>query len=370
MARWQRRSVTVKAPALGALTVGNFNLNLDNGLFYGYFPRSKANADVSQNWEYAEADAWNGAMYDADIGTGIHGCVFIHRRMSETVYGIKCITGITDNIQVVSAGSRLMASAAGTARPDSVYYGDAGMTFADSHWNAGAFTGVASRNASSIPLFLYAKNFIAGGEYDASYARIPGGLSAPRSALKYRFSGKTHQPDSSDADAQLLSLACKLPVCRWVRSSCGASYYYSLGSAAAEGYAGISGNAWFDYALRYTYEPSFGDAAEYHTVTASFSRRLVQWLQCAVFGRCTMESSRYQSVFVRSTFGVVPYSSMEVAPYVTFFMANDNNREVSCGVTQTLRLFEKTWSEVKIEVPLTRQNQDQWVLDAKANFYL
>jgi hypothetical protein len=61
---------------------------------------------------------------------------------------------------------------------------------------------------------------------------------------------------------------------------------------------------------------------------------------------------------------------MEVAPYVTFFMANDNNREVSCGVTQTLRLFEKTWSEVKIEVPLTRQNQDQWVLDAKANFYL
>jgi len=35
-----------------------------------------------------------------------------------------------------------------------------------------------------------------------------------------------------------------------------------------------------------------------------------------------------------------------------------------------VKLFEKTWSEIKIEVPLTKQNQDQWVLDAKANFYL
>ncbi|MGB7567462.1 MAG: hypothetical protein WBM07_06370 [Chitinivibrionales bacterium] len=73
---------------------------------------------------------------------------------------------------------------------------------------------------------------------------------------------------------------------------------------------------------------------------------------------------------MRSTFSLVPSSSLEMAPFINVFTASNNSQEVSCGITQVLRLFEKTWSEVKIEVPLTKQNQDQWVLDAKAKFYL
>jgi hypothetical protein len=369
-ARWQRRSVFAQLPAAGTLTVGNFDLNFDNGLFYGYFPQSPADTDVLQNWQYAGSNTWNGAMFDADIGGRVHGCVFIHQRMSETVYGIKCIDGITDHINVIAAESRLKAKAAGGARADSVYYGDAGVTFIQGHWNTGVFAGVASHNTSAIPILLYVKNSSGIGEFDASYARIPAGVPAPRSALKYRFSKKTHQPDSIASDEQTINCSCRLPVFYGARSSCGVSYYYSLGAAAAEGYAGISGKTWIDYALRYTYKPSLGTAAEYHLVTASFSRQLWQGLRCSFFGRCTAESGQYQSVFMRTTFGIVPSSSMDLAPFVTIFASNDNNQKVSCGVTQVLRLFEKTWSEVKIEVPLTKKNQDQWVLDAKANFYL
>jgi hypothetical protein len=97
---------------------------------------------------------------------------------------------------------------------------------------------------------------------------------------------------------------------------------------------------------------------------------MMQWLRFSLYGRCTAASGAYQSVFVRSTFGILPSSSLEVAPFLTVFSANDNSREIFCGVTQMIKLFEKTWSELKIEVPLTKQNRDQWVLDAKANFYL
>ena len=369
-ARWQRRSLIARMPTMGTLTVGNFNVGLDNGLFTGYFPESRADTEVSQNWQYAGANAWNGVMYDSDIGDRVHGCMFIHRRLTETVYGIKCITKMSDHINCIAAGSHVMALAAGTARPDSAYYGDAGMTYNNGHWNAGAFAGAASQCISAVPLFLYAKNSSGSAGFNASYASIPAGLPSPRSALIHRFSEKNHQPDSCTGGAQILSLTCRLPVCYGARSMCGATYYYSPGSAAAEGYAGISGKAWLDYSVRYTFKASPEASDEYQTMTASFSRRMMQWLRFSLYGRCTAASGAYQSVFVRSTFGILPSSSLEVAPFLTVFSANDNNREIFCGVTQMVKLFEKTWSEIKIEVPLTKQNQDQWVLDAKANFYL
>jgi len=369
-ARWQRRSAIANLPSVGILTIGNFNLNLDNGLFYGYFPQSRTDTEVSQNWQYAGSDTWNGAMYDADVGDKVHGCMFIHQRMSETVYGIKCITEVTDHINVIAAGSHLITSAIGSARPDSVYYADVGTTLVNGHWNAGFFTGAASHNTAAIPVIVYAKNSSAAAEFDATYGRIPSGLPAPRSSLKHRFFEKTNQPDSIASDVQLMKIACSLPFYHGARSCYGASYYYSLGASAAEGYAGISGKAWLDYALRYTYRPSLRDTAEYHTLTASFSRHMVQWLRCGLYARCTAESGRYQSIFMRSTFSIVPSSSLEMAPFINVFTASNNSQEVSCGITQVLRLFEKTWSEVKIEVPLTKQNLDQWVLDAKAKFYL
>jgi hypothetical protein len=223
-ARWQKRSAYVNLPAAGTFTVGNFNLNLDNGLFTGYFPESRADTDVAQNWQYAGSNAWNGVMYDADIGDRAHGCVFIHRRLTETVYGIQCIAPMTDHINVVAAGSRLMALRAGASRPDSVYYGDAGVTYAGGRWNAGAFTGAASHGAWAVPLVLYVNNSFGSAGFDASYASIPAGIPAPRSALKHRFSEKNHEPDSCAGDAQIASLTCRFPVCGKARSSCGAAY--------------------------------------------------------------------------------------------------------------------------------------------------
>lgn len=368
-ARWQRRSINFSPRAVGTLTAGNFNLDLDKGLFYGYFPQNPSDTDVAQNWQYAGSNTWNGAIYNAYFGQ-VHGCLFIHRRKSETVYGVKCVTGVTDHINVIAAGSRLLASAAGEARADSIYYCDAGLTFAKSKWNAGIFSGVASPKKSAIPILLYVKNSLAGAEFAASYAGIPDGLPAPRSALKSRFSEKTHQSDSVTGDMHRISLSCRLPVCYRARSSYGASYYYSSGAAAAEGYADVSGRAWIDYALRYTYTSSPGTGAENHTVTAAFSHHLSQRLHCSLHGRCLAASGRYQSVFVRSKLQIVSSSFLEVAPFATVFSASDNNLEVSCGISHVLRIFGKTWSEIKIEAPLTIQNKDQWVLDAKAHFYL
>ena len=207
--------------------------------------------------------------------------------------------------------------------------------------------------------------------FEAFYARLPSGCAAPRSALFNECKEKTAVADSVNGDRSIVKTSCTVPLFTLMQSVCGASYYHSPGRDAAEGYFSLTGALWLHYALRYTFRPDLdADSASYHCVTATLSRRAARSVDLTAYCRYVNKEEAYNSLFVRLTATISSLPSMEAAPFVSMYTASTGDREFSLGLTQTLRFFDRTWGELKLEVPLVKTFQDQWIIDAKAHFWL
>jgi hypothetical protein len=369
-ARWQRRCISARYPYAGKLTIGNYDLNMDNGLLYGYFSASDSDTGASLNWRYAGANAWNGALYEFGKRSDANGVVFYHERIGETAYGARCAMGLTPCMHAIAGVSRAFKQNDRTRRPDTISYFHAGLTYNATNREAGVLTGVCRNNPSAIPFIAYVKQGAGGASVVASYTRIPEACPAHFSATRHIWSEKIDGNDSARGDVNAIVMKCRLPLLFKVRGACGVSYYYTAGKAAAESFTSLSGAGWVNYETRYAYRRQCGPAAENHTVTATIDRRALRWLECAVYCRYVTDAAEYQSVFTRISAKIVPSFAMEITPFVAFYGATDKTRECCLGLTQTLHLLKRTWSQLKLEGPLFKSFPDRWILDAKAYFYL
>ena len=370
-ARWQRRCISARLPKAGILTIGNFDLNMDNGLLYGYFSVLDADTLASLNWRYAGANAWNGALYEFSAGEDVRNAVFYHERIGEMAYGARCAIGVGAHLRVITGISRAFASAEGSRQSDTATYLHTGLTYTTVHREAGVLTGVCRNNPSAIPFIAYIKQGDDGASINASYTLIPAACPAPFSATRHIWSEKIDGNDSLQGDANAITMQCRLPLLFKIRGACGVSYYYTAGKAAAESFTSLSGAGWANYEARYAYRrQTNGPSMEKHTVTATIDRRALRWLEGALYCRYFVDAAEYQSVFTRISVKIVPSFAMEITPFIAFYGATNKTRECCLGLTQTLRLLKRTWSQLKLEVPLFNSFPDQWILDAKAYFYL
>jgi hypothetical protein len=368
-ARWQKRSVAMIAPVAGTFTIGNFNLNADHGLFYGYFPNTKQDSIGSDDWRFAASPTWNGILLEGSAGARIHESVFIHCRPSETAYGIKTVAEVSDRISVTSAVSRLRVSETVALKSTDLCYAEAGVAFKSKHWNSGAVVGAAPGRALATPVFAYIGKSELRATLDASYAWLPAAIPAPCSALRREILKKIHEPDSAAVDAQRVRLVCGLPMGP-VQSSCGVAYYYAPGAAAAESFAEACGKTWLDFTLHYAYDPCLsGLGGDRHSISATLERQVSTIVRCGLNGRGSWNSGCFKSAFLRSTLCFNPGRPLETAPFLSLYSGSGGSCATSLGIMQTLRLFEKTFGEIKVELPLRGQNLNERVLDAKADFY-
>jgi hypothetical protein len=373
-ARWQRRAAGLRKTPAGAVTLGNFNLNMDKGLFYGYFPSSKSDSDAAHTWQYPESNAWNGLLYESPEGNVASTSVFFHQQKAETAYGTRCGINKMGRFRVFAGASHLAVTGAEPGKDD-FSFAHAEVNVSNEQWNAGAIGGCERSNARAIPFILYAKHSVkysdsAGNAgFEALYAEFPPGCKAVRSALFHECAMKTDKTDSAGVGRSVVKTVCRLPFNAGITSACGASYYHRAGHPAAEAFVSLTGRTWLDYSLRYTFRPVIDNSPQYHCMTVSIGRPAAQRVDCRAYCRYINKAEAYQSVFLRIAASITGLPAMEAEPFVTVYAASDREREISLGLTQTLRLFEKTWAELKVEVPVAKTFQDQWTIDAKAYFF-
>jgi hypothetical protein len=374
VARWRHRAAVVGTGGTGKLTVGNFHLNMDRGLFYGYFPASALEEDSAWDWRFASSPAWNGALYESPAGSHACAAAFYHERHTERAFGARLALAGLGRFRVLAGASRLIlpgpAAAAGAFS-----YAHTEVNYSDGFWNSGAVVGCEKTNPGAIPLFLYAAH--CGGDsggggagFEASYARLPQGCEVRRSALFHEAAGKTGETDGGLTGRSVVKTTTRFRLAHSLSSSCGASYYQNSGRGAAEGFVSLSGAAWVRFALRYTFRPPLDSGKEYHCITASLSRRACRGLVLQAYCRSVNRDEAYRSVFARLTASITALPSMEVAPFAAMYCAGSGDREFSLGFTQTLRLFEKTWGELKLEIPVIKTFSDQAIVDVRAFFWL
>jgi hypothetical protein len=364
-AQWRRRSASARMGAAGTLTVGNFALNTDRGLLYGYFPASTPDTGPAPDWRRAGANTWDGVLYEFNAGSHARGEVFYHSRASETAYGARSVIGLGKNLRFIAGASRAALSASGASGAAS--YAHAGLTVNAHSWEAGISTGLDRADYSAIPVSAYIKHACADAGIDASYSRIPASYKGQFSAIRDACSKKIDNNDSLRGDASVVSLQCRLPLRSNVRSSCGLSYYYTTGKAASEGFAMISGEGWMDYEARYSYRMSTLRLLDNHGITAFVVRRFSRRFSGRMHCRSTASGGSFQSVSARLTAEISPSPQSEISPFIASY-TGIGKREISLGVTRKQHFFERTWSEVTMEIPVFTTFQDHWMINAKAYF--
>ena len=368
-ARLQRRAITARFPRSNTLSIGNFNLDVDGGLFYGYFPAvGRGDSLTIDDWKYGASATWNGFLYEGTLGP-MREKAFFHQRPSETAYGIKTEVAVSRHLSIVGAASRLVTGEDGPlAAALSEDYGDAGIVFKNSRWNSGALVGRA-RGKAATPVFVYVNHGDSLSGLDASYAWLPASLSAPRSELRREIFKKVRGPDSLSADARRIRLTCGMPLTRRTQSLCGVAYYYLPGARSAEGFVEVSGKTWLDYTVRYAYEPGISGQADRHALRATLTGKVPGVARYDVTGRVLWDSGGCKSVYVRSMLTFTARQSLEISPFFTVYGNDGGLAGASVGAMQTLKLSERTSGNIKVEIPVAGNNQKEWVFDAHADFY-
>jgi hypothetical protein len=314
-------------------------------------------------------------LYESPEAGHASAAAFIHERKNETVYGARLKVRDIGRFHFSAGASRLMLPAAAD-RSGELSFAHAEVDFSNEHWNAGAIGGCELAHGTSVPIILYGNHSSRGAgplgnaRVDVLFARIPAGSCAVRGALFHECVEKTDKADSIEVDRSLVKTTCRVPLSSRMISDCGAAYYYSIGHPAAEAFAAVSGKAWIDYSLRYTFRPVIDRSSPYHCITMSACRAATRSISCRAYCRYVDKDESYRSVLLRLTADIRAEQSLEFSPFAAVYTAGDGDREFSLGFSQTLRLFAKTWAEFKAEVPVIKTFQDQWMLDAKAFFYL
>jgi hypothetical protein len=372
-ARWQRRSASLGTARLGKVALGNFHLNMDQGLFYGYFPTSSSDRDARLNWRYAESNTWNGTLYEGPESGHGRVALFYHQRKTETIYGARFGVRSLGNFYLFAGASKLILPTVGR---NNFSFAHTEVGFSDDRWNIGISGGCEQSNVKAIPFIAYVRHTKNNPEpasnagFDVMYANMPAGCPVMRSPLFHESVGKTDKADSARIDRSVVKTECRIPLNAWIKSACGMSYYHSLGHSSAEGFVSFSGTAWLSYSLRYSFRPVIDNSPQYHFATVSLARAVARSLEMRACCRYVNKDESHQSVFFRLTAATTALPSMDIAPFAAVYTATPGDREFSLGLAQALRLFEKTWGELKMEVPVVKNFQDQWILSAQAHFYL
>jgi hypothetical protein len=122
-----------------------------------------------------------------------------------------------------------------------------------------------------------------------------------------------------------------------------------------------------DYEARYSYRMSTLRLLDNHGITAFVVRRFSRRFSGRMHCRSTASGGSFQSVSARLTAEISPSPQSEISPFIASY-TGIGKREISLGVTRKQHFFERTWSEVTMEIPVFTTFQDHWMINAKAYF--
>ncbi|MBD3392835.1 MAG: hypothetical protein GF418_12080 [Chitinivibrionales bacterium] len=368
-ARWDRRRIRIRVPGLGDIQLGNFDHKPGRGMFLGYFPASDETSDhTRENWLFGDARAYNGAAVHTRVGDRAALASFAHHRPTETAAGVELEISPFRHARFLAGVSGLDAETEQGPR-DSAGIGYAGADVFVGEWEAGVYTGAASGAPGTLPVVVRIGHRRKNTRLDGSYFRIPRAFRAPRSRMLHDVKSKLDLRDSIAESVSGLDVAYSETFTPFLTHSYGVLYLIGESGSALETSCGLSGREPVTYVLRYYYRPSLDSAKTSHRLYGRIGRRLNGTVALDFSARFYARRGGYRRVKVSGepSFDWVP--AVTFSPLVSYSVNSRGEDDVVAGFCQRLRLFEKTFGEVRCTAPVLTFEDEGIHVYAKTGFF-
>ena len=367
-ARWRRRRFVIEIPRIGTLQAGNFSFTMNRGLFYGYFPGFSSAADtVKYNWLCGASRTWNGFASATPFGRRNKLQVLLHTRETESVVGLKAVIRPT---RVFSLYGALSGASIETDddSPDTTLSIHGGVQAKLGPFALDLESGAQLLEAPAVPLAVSLSHRLEKQTHTFSYVRIPGHFFAPRSSLVHSFYSRLGVNDSATGDITCAVLTISGDWLRFCRQYISLSYITEGSRADCRASCKLSGYTPCVYSLRYSFNVNNITDRIKHRVNLSGEYDITSMVSLAATCSYNLDVNNYWRVTAHIRPGVKLFSSLLLAPFITYFTNSNSQRDIALGVNERIDLFEKSFSEITMTVPVVSSNNEGCSLYAKAHF--
>lgn len=364
--RWYRRSALISLPALGKITIGNFSYTMNKGLFYGYFPSSSGLLHKRCDFFHGYARAWNGIC--AQIPLKNDAVVFntlFHTRQSESVVGLRCDVKPSSLFSFYGAFSAAVYNER-NGISDSACSFHGGIHFSSDYLDISLESGSHVCKPAIIPIFFQMKNQRKENAHTLSFVRIPSGFHAPRSSIRTAFLNRLGLSDSCVSDILCLDFSL-LHTRRIFNHFFTASYLTEKNIANLRTSIKTFILQPLPLSLKYSMSVVCPADKVRHTIKCVCDYNAWGFILLSPSVSLIVEETALKSVSAL-------YSELNVLPNMTFaadmkcIFNKERKKAVSITLKQRLNLFEKTYGEIGISLPMTHYYHEKYMFYAKSNF--
>ena len=370
---WQRRRLTFRLPYLGKIQTGNFNLVLNKGLFYGYFPKSKDTTNyIKKNWLYGESRTWNGITSKTPFGEKVILDIFFHKRKTESISGIK-IT-YNPNLLFTFYGALSGSYLREYTKKDTTLSAHLGLLFKKKIISLSIESGVDLLKLNEIPFYSDIKFGQAGQKYTLTFLRIPERFSAPRSRILHSIYNNLEVNDSTKGVITMTSISSIRAMTDHIKQTASVSCIFTNYLSYLRVSFKFAVKKPFDYSLTYSIWSENGVNRIKQKIKFSHINWFTKYLGIASHMSLNFDQfdqMEYWRFLVNLRGNLKFFSTYSISPVVTYIVKNDKIRDFSIGLKQHLNLFEKTYGEFTLLFPIiSRYLKNAYSIYATLNFLL
>ncbi len=368
-ARWERRRIRVRARRFAEFQIGNFSPATTNDLFFGYFPScEQARVETAGNWLYGDSRTYNGAAGHVSIGKRTSAAAFVHYRPTESAASVEAAVQPVHPLKIRCGVSALDAEVAPDLR-DTSYAVHTGVDLSLGAWSAKVETGASTAGIGVVPVSVSCAYAEKGMKVSGSVVRIPGEFQSPRGRLAYDIRGSLDFADSVREDITAVQLAYAEDITAFMTHSYRVTYSIAESGSALETRCGLSGAKPLNYNVRYSFKPSRLAGQTTHRVYADCGRELGPRLGVYMRAAYYQRSQVYNRTKITLGGDINAAPSVTISPFASYAVNNRGGDDVLAGFTQRLLLFERTFGELSLTVPVASVEEEGIIVYARSSFF-
>jgi hypothetical protein len=373
LVEWRRRVLSLRHRLSGELEIGNFTHGTDGGVFYGYFPQnSRPSMTSGFRFLYGQNSGWNGIRYSIQPSRAVDLEGFFHGRQEEVIGGFGVALSPGSLVSVTGGVSGLIMHP-DTQGTDTFAFVHAGVSLrAGGAFTARCETGVTLLHKVTAPVFLSVVRTIENGTQAVSWFLIPRGFFAPRSQLLHASYTTLSSPYSSDSITPYRVSGISVSAARRFSDYFGErselAYYTSQSAASCCLSLRAYGQKPFIYVLSYSMNRKTAPDRLNQRIEASGTYPLARFLSIGADGGLALGMNKRPILEATLRSEISEFSGMYWEPYCMYSTDGDTLHGAVAGIKQRIALFEKTFTECSVKIPLKKNFDGGFFLNAKLCF--
>jgi hypothetical protein len=366
-ARWQKRSLRVSIPHVGAVTAGNF-LYTDRGFLFGRFQtKSATETGIHDNWRYGDASTWNGIAYSGAFGNVALDAI-AHKGLQESIIaantGIRSRTGVS----LALGASRILSSE--TTAPATTILG--GLLFEKNGWYGEIRSGIDPDNPRTSPVAgtFKRRQGLSSLAWEVMY--FPRGRQMPFSSTRHSAIAALGISDTftTALTGHDIRFSVPGPAAWFSRQTLQVRYWSSDNNSAVDAVETISGTVPITYSLSlgYTSRGMHKPAAYRVRIAGQNALNAICTLDTDI--SYTIQTNGSRKIRITAENRIAVFHATSLMPYAAMTLSNTGSYNSFFGLKQRLFLFEKTFGEIDCSFPLTRFTTGKIRVYAQTSFLL